>query len=625
MIYNNDDSSSEGPEDPLVRIMRMAEEDDRLRDEGDDSDNSDPDQGDGPRGPRSRINDMDDDDSEDEEANIEANKGIIARIIAMRLGATDKGGGKKASSSKPPAPSPKVARNVPQLDEGDSDQSDAHQDPLSRFVNDDDDDDDIEANKEIVARIIATRLAVADKGEEKTYSKSKPQDPLVRIMRMEAKDEKNRMEQAKNEDNGRYKQHRQDEALTSSDKEMIARIIAIRMAQVDEEEPNTAWNSKPEDPLERIVNMNAEDQLLSAVSLMNYSASQDDSDDDDENDMIRKKDFRDLSKMIQHNDLEELERQAIAMADSVKFKLNASGLADLSRKNNTTADSDTGLGYMALALGDHKEVVNRFHAMEGLNISKITNDDEGDGRFVSMSDSILDSSMKGDEAEERTHILLGERNSSNASIENGSIASLEQADSYISQYMESPTKAAESMGLSSGFDEGARDVDDRLPRSPKKKLSYSKKATSQQWDDPVQSNSVFVSDWWGVLGDFAGIRADCWSDSQSTMSYTESVLSDSVASLGASTQTQGYEASPLPQISTFSDTLIASDVEQFVGTVDPDGRGNAGKDGTASDHESAPKSRPVHHSLSLLDQKRQRKRELEAWRSSLEKSFHKDG
>lgn len=621
MSYDDDDSSSEGGDDPLSRLMRMAEEEDRegeaaassgrmsgplgpkpstkgthTEDSGGDSD--------GPQDPLSRFADFEDDDTDDEdEEDNEANKEIVARIIASRLAAADKGEGKSSSYSN---------RDDPQ-------------DPLSRIADmedgTDDEEEDNEANKEIIARIIASRMAAVDEGEGKPPSNSNRGDPLARIMRIDKQGENEEEEapvphrqEVEKPDSGRYPHVHENEPLTASEKEIVARIVAIRMAQIDDDAPDSSWNRNPEDPLERIMNMNAEEQLLSAASLIHYSVAEDDSDEEDYDDIIRKKDFRNLNKMIQENDLEELERQVAAMADSVRTKLTASTLADLSRNYDSTLDSDAGLGYAALAMGGHKEVINQSHVMTSLDISKITSDDDGDGRFVSMSDSILDSSVKIniEPIGGRKSELLGGTNAS----DNDSIQSSERGKALIAHYTESPSKAENKL-LSSNFNVNSiRGIDlSSSPISPKKNLPKPKKSTSQQWDDPVQSKSVFISDWWGVLGDFAGIRSD-WSDSQSTMSYTESVLSDSVASLGASTQTEDYDT-PVAEISG-SDTLTAKALDQFLGLS------TARDSGSTSGGPGETKQKPVHHSLSLLEQKRRRKRELEAWRASLSTSFQTD-
>ncbi len=472
----------------------------------------------------------------------------------------------------------------------------------------DSDGDEEEIDRDIVARIVAMRLTAIDRGDDgKELKNSNHEDPLERIRRMEEEEErKQTMAQRKVEakQQRQQKQQQKQQSVPKSNKssepeeseedaagkELVKRIIAMRLAAIDEEDNNSV-HSTPEDPLVRIMNMNAEDTLFSVISLMQYTEPENGS-NEEEDTIIRERDFYDLNNMIQKNDLEELEKCAATLAESVKTKLSASTLADLTCDSETTIDH-SGVGYFALAMGGHKDIVNQSHMMNGLDISKITNDEdeESDRRFVSMSDSILDSPSR----VKKKQGLLGELSSDDT------IHSLEQDNGFISRYIGKSTQREDgrtSLTLNGNGKEERLEIA-WTPFSPKKKSS------SKEGDASFHSKACLVSDWWGVIGDFAGIRSSSgeWSDSQSSMSYatTESITTDSIASLNISMQ--GLQTAVVDGASTLEVKIVPTGHETW--------------------DEKEEKVDLNTSSISVLEEKRKRKRELEAWRLSLARSFHK--
>jgi hypothetical protein len=582
---DDDPYESQDPDDPLVRLMVGGDDDDD--DDDDDYDDYEPDD---PDDPLARLGMMDDDSEEDD--------------------------GPQEPSSRPA-----TIGNV-----GPQDQLPKSDEKLE------------ESAQDIVKRIIAMRLASVDGGEGidgHNSAGSATGDPLERLMAMGGDDESEQSElyrkQAKAaiSDNGE---------ADIPDKELLARIIAMRLAAADEEDGSGVNIAKtnPEDPLERIMNMNAEDQLISAAMLMRFLDPQDEEDEDDDV-IIRKKDFRDLSSMIQDNELEELERRAVTLAESVKTKLEESTLADLTRDAETTLDSDTGMGYLALAKGGHKDAVNTSHAINGLDISKISNDDDGDRRFVSMSDSILDSpgrannksELLGPESSEDSKHSGGVRASAGESstdtkqrkgLSAAAAAALDQGDgrNTQSQFAGEPSQG-ESGRFALGFKgigrkETINDAAFRSPKTPSKR---------QLNDSPVKNKSYEISDW-AAVGGLANVLAE-WSDSQSSTSYggssayAESSAQDSVTSFEATTR------------ASLLDTPVANELDQLVGKMDWDGvKAAAEKYETSADAGLPATSTSTSMSfqadvsgMSALDEKRKKKRELEAWRDSLAKSFTK--
>lgn len=559
-------SDSEGAEDPLTRLLRITEEQDRvIEHSAEDALQSSSLSDDVP--PKVPLSERIKRDNE-----IRSPQGPIARIV--RLVRNSHNSGVNASDS-----------------ESDSES------------------DEEEIDRDIIARIVALRLASMDKGEEeKGAVNSNHEDPLERIRRMEEEDNhrKQQLEKRKEQAAARQKESKQpttDQSIepqeTDEDvigKELVRRIIAMRLATIDDEEISV--HSTPEDPLVRIMNMNAEDTLVSAMSLMQYTDAQNDIDDEDDDAVIRNKDFYELNSMIQMNDLEELERRAVSLAESVKTKLSSSTLVDLTRDNDTSIDN-SGIGYLALAMGGHKDVVNQSHTMNGLDISKITNDgedDESDRRFVSMSDSILDSPSRMNQGKGKRQGLLGDLSYDQSS------QSFEPEDGFISNYIGKSFQDQDDMESSNWNENGENKVLEKVwsPSYPKKKT------VTKQGDSTSQAKTCLVSDWWGVIGEFAGIRSSSgdWSDSQSSLSYatTESITTDSIASLNLSMQGIQTQIDEEPSKGVQSQIVLPQQQE------------------TQSEREVLADSNTL--SVSMLEEKRRRKREIEAWRLSLTKSFH---
>lgn len=548
-------------------------------------------------------------------------------------------------------------------DQNDREESDHYGDPLERlaltYYQDDDDevavvpdarakssvakgdaDEDQSGYKDIVARIIAMRLAASDAGDvvDRDSVNSDREDPLERIMNMgddepseQARNNERVHVRPKNAPNGQAKKagNAEDEnAEDKPDKELLARIVALRLAAADDDDGDYSVHSTREDPLERIMNMNAEDQLISAVTLMRYLGPEG-NDDDGADVIIRNQDFRDLSSMIQDNDLQELERRAALLAESVKTKLTDSNLADLTHDTETTVDSDTGLGYLALATGGHKDVVNTSHVMNGLDISKIS--DDGDRRFVSMSDSILDSPGRVNKVEEpskqslgteqlngHTKLSAGESSTdtkTRTTLSAAAAAALDQGDGGVAQFAGEPSQG-ENSRFSLGWN-GTRKketINDEAFRSPsiqpKRPVNIKNSSVNDQ-GSPI-SKAYPISDW-SAVGGLANVLAD-WSDSQSSTSYAES-NPDSIVSAEATTR------------ASMLDTPVAKELDHLVGKMDWDGvKAVAHKYETSVVNSTTMTSQTLDvtsNTISALDDKRRKKREIEAWKQSLTKSLAK--
>lgn len=481
-------------------------------------------------------------------------------------------------------------------------------------VGDEDEEEEV-VDKEIIAKIVARRLAAIDRGDDgndlrhsshgNDMRQSSHEDPLERIRRMQEAEEKRQELVKKREEARRQKQEAQQKGLSEPEgtdedaagKELVRRIIAMRLAAIDDED-NSSVHTSPEDPLVRIMNMDAEETLLSVIALTQYVEHQEENNEDDDEDdvLIRKRDFFDLNTMIQKNNLEELEKRAASLAESVKSKLSVSTLADLTQDNDITVDT-SGVGFLALAMGGHKDVVNHSHVMNGLDISKITNDgdEDADRRFVSMSDSILESPSRKNKPSEKTMSeLLGSISSQD------SMRSLDEViTNMLNDICDLPGVEVTNIVPALNGKKGQGALETISPRLVPKNVVISKPG------EKIPVNGV--TDWWGVVGDFAGLRSGSsgeWSDSQSSMSYTttESVTTASVVSLDASMQ--GLQVK-------FHDEL-----PKYNGVAQPVVRKTIATEQLVSPRKSE---------LSALEQKRRRKRELEAWKMSIERSFDKAG
>jgi hypothetical protein len=304
-------------------------------------------------------------------------------------------------------------------------------------------------------------------------------------------------------------------------------------------------------------------------------------------------------------------------------------------------DSDTGIGYLALAKG-RKDIVNTSHAMNGLDISKISNDDDGDGGFVSMSDSILDSPGRANKSDGQWNQLLGPEPPEDSMHSGGvrasagesstdtkqrkglspaAAAALDQGNGYNTQFAGQPSQGESSrfaLGLNgTGRKETINDEAFRSPRTQSRRQVNVRNLSFQKDDSPVQNKSYSISDW-AAVGGLANLLAD-FSDSQSSTSYAESSAQDSVTSFEATTR------------ASLLDTPVANELDQLVGKMDWDGVKAAAEKYETS--VAGPRAFPPATTsqsfeanvsgMSALEEKRKKKRELEAWRNSLTKSFTK--
>ena len=507
-------------------------------------------------------------------------------------------------------------------------------------------DDEELTEQELIAQIIALRLAAADAGEIDNDSViTSPEDPLERLMKMSGGDMNQSSPSVKIRPSialGLVEQERE--------KALIARIVALRLAAADkegkheEDDDNSDAASDPVDPLERIMSMNAEDRLISAVNLSHYEDPTDE-ENDEENAIVHKKDFRDLSYMIQENDLAELERKATMLAASVKAKLTTSNLADLTTETMIYEDDSASTGYLALTTGGNKDAVNASNGMGGLDISRIS--DDGDRRFVSMSDSILDSPDRGRPGNGYRSSLLGMDSSVDDSRHSGRLrtgqssgmeptarkglsmaaaAALDLDSDFGTQVAGEPSQSESGRrGLGFYGNAGKETIGDAPYRSP---LVQGKKATNLRSPDSSDKNQSYAISDWAAVGGLANVLAD-FSDSQSATSYTGSGYADSAYAESSAQDSVSSSNEPLNRPFGF-EPPIATELDKLVGTFDWEGANQAYD---ASSTSSLPlfDQNPPHSQdkggLSALQEKRLKKRELEAeadaWRESISQSFTK--
>ena len=238
--------------------------------------------------------------------------------------------------------------------------------------------------KDIIARIVERRLQAIESGDDDNDSvDSYPRDPLERlqqIMREEEESTKSELEENKEAsgteqhkqavENNREKSNRHE--LSEDEKSLVRRIVELRLASIEAEEGNGDYSissEPPKDPILRVMNMNAEDTLIAAASLLQF-VIQPETNDDEIDAVVCNRDIFELNTMIQHNDLEELGRKAVSLAQSFKYKLDQSyASTPVPPWNDTTLSIDTSeKGYLALT----RDAVNRSHSSE---VSKVDDDD----------------------------------------------------------------------------------------------------------------------------------------------------------------------------------------------------------------------------------------------------------
>ena len=258
--------------------------------------------------------------------------------------------------------------------------------------------------------------------------------------------------------------------------------------------------------------------------------------------------------------------------------------------------------------------------------SRITSNDRRDGlvpEAPDRRDGLVPGAPNGGFYSPRSKASAGESSSADAkqrsNLSAAASAALEQGDHYATQLAGEPSQG-ESTRFAlclNGRKETINDVAFRSPKTPTKKPLGLRKLSFQEEESPAQENKSYAISDWAAVGGLANVLAD-WSDSQSSTSYAESSIPDSsVASVEATTRASALE------------TPIAKELDQLVGNMDWDGVKVAAENyemtGGASKAIQTPPALSTSYDgvMSALEQKRKKKRELEAWKNSLAKSFTK--
>lgn len=416
-----------------------------------------------------------------------------------------------------------------------------------------------ESDSSIIARVIAERLAAIDNGDDGNSVASAPEDPLERLQRLEDEvneehtegkvGQQDKERQSKHEKGSKKKREKaNDDELDEDEKDLVRRIVELRIVAIEAEEigevdvndeGERTSSSVPEDPLVRIMNMNAEDALIAAMALMQYSyESEPEEGDLQENQdvVVRTRDIFDLNNMIQQDDLEDLEKRAMTLAQSVKARLvddNSEG----ARLAENSAPSHVDIGYFALA----KDAANRSYSPDAVNVDihEVQNSQHPSENRMTFIQHYLDDSPKKQSVR----------------------VSATPSELVLEDYVDVQSQSN--------------------PSSPRKKLISS-------------HTDVSLADWWGVVGDFASLRggSDTWeSDSQSNLSLTST---ESAASIdeGRILKSGGNE-----------------------GGIDWDGI----KSAIQQQYETSVSAKEGF-GVSTLDEKRRRKRELEELKLTIVKS-----
>lgn len=555
-------------------------------------------------------------------------------------------------------------------------------------------DEDL-TEQELIRQIIELRLAAIDSEGHNDSVQTSPEDPLERLMKM-IEDE--------NIPKASITDLKPSPQLGPSEQErekaLIARIIALRLVAVDREaegggpkDQDAATSDPasrvPEDPLERIMNLNAEDRLISAIHLKRYEDPIEEESDEGEDAIVHNKDIRDLSHMIQENDLDELEKAASMLAESVKAKLTVSHLADLSHDTTIIPeDDDMAKGYMALAIGggQNKNPGNTPNiSMTTLDLSKIS--DDSDRRFVSMSDSILDSPERGGgggrhvngfgpsllaphdspslaDSRNSGHLRAGQSSGVDPGSKNrkglssAAAAALEDdKEDYATatQFAGEPSQGENGRhgfagwngkGVNGNKDDhngtGSTMGDQKMPfrRSPLRQGKKTLASTPEVQTNNINNNKSYtLSSDWAAVGGLANLLAD-YSDSQSATSYTGSNYAESTPDQDESVRS--FEP-PFPFQSTSPTKPIRFSSQGFVPRTSPPPPPtpppppppplsspydrSSGKARETERHVAGRGGGGVSSTSLTLVEKRQKKRELEAeadaWRESISKSFTK--
>jgi hypothetical protein len=338
--------------------------------------------------------------------------------------------------------------------------------------------------KEIIACIVERRLQAIENGVDDDDSvASYPRDPLQRleqIMKEEEENTKKTLEE--NKEGAGTEVHKQGVEnkrekscggeLNDHEKSLVRRIVELRLAAFETEERDNDFalsSEPPQDPILRVMNMNAEETLIAAASLLQYVTTPDASADDYDA-VVCTREIFELNHMIQHNNLEELGRKAVSLAQSFKNKLDQSYPSPPVASWQCTALSMNTSEKVNIA--QTKDAVNGSHSPK---VAKLDDDDESQRHLVDDSSSYQMNPVN-TRSQHHNYQIQGIRTGM-APLELGFEKSLRN-EVYI-----------DSVSLRQKFKSGQVD----MPRS----------------------------DWWGVVSDLVTFRADTdeWeSDSQSSLS-----------------------------------------------------------------------------------------------------------
>jgi hypothetical protein len=340
--------------------------------------------------------------------------------------------------------------------------------------------------------------------------------------------------------------------------------------------------------------------------------------DNDEDDLRR------LGKEIELDDLDALEAEALALAE--QFKLTKTFLESISDSN-----------------ADSKESQPNLHDFD---ISKFTYIQSNPGIFYDRSEFTATT----DELNE-TSSSTGVDISASAGESSGGAyvsrwATLELMDGYSSQnageptgdinFSNGPRPDNDEEGSHEGHDGNnvQNDYNEMKPPLPPSHHRNNKQHTARfsdqgrsslrssfssasGIDSPLNGSnnniSVMIADW-SAVGATGGLLADL-SDSQSTSSYAES-YADSFSSMEQATARTSHRSSHV-------NVPLAKEIDQLVAQADFDAVVVA-----AQKFEVSPMQRPVDDEDEVRNKKiaerKRKKRELEAWKISLSRSFEKD-
>ncbi|KAL3923797.1 MAG: hypothetical protein SGILL_001437 [Bacillariaceae sp.] len=306
-----------------------------------------------------------------------------------------------------------------------------------------------------------------------------------------------------------------------------------------------------------------------------------------------------LDKTIEADDLEALEHEAAALAE--QFKLNSTYLESVSDLQN--ADND-GSG------------------LHNLDISKIT-DDTGDSMFGSPSRSIKKNKST-DETEDMNE------NSSSTGRTSRPAAGESSGGAFMSGVDNLDTIEGRSMqhaGEPSGYvhhppeiycDDDSGDDDSHQMKPPIPMQYQSSNASPRAQDSPMSRSSeknlsYSIADW-SAVGTTGGLLADL-SDSTSTSSYA-SAYQDSFSDLGDYSSRRDSDPDIVP---------LAKGIEQTVAVSEFDAVKVAAETYDASESRKKAEEKEESDRLAKIQERKEKKRQLENWRLSLTRSFEKDG